>query len=175
MPDFCDPTTARPITAHATTLRAVPAHLQLVGADVAGETFELVIVPGAESHVWEIGRSESCEIFLPDPSVSSRHAQLVHQNGRWRLVNLVSANGIYVNEEKRLTTYLADGDQIRLGTTKLVFHTAVGASAAQPSVNPAQAPGAAANEDVGGKSKVFVIAAGLALVVGLAILGWLIF
>jgi len=72
---------------------------------------------------WEIGRAEQCDIQLSEPTVSSRHAQLVCDGGKWRVVNLVSSNGILVNGEKRLSAYLADGDVIGLGRAKLVFYS----------------------------------------------------
>ena len=119
------------------------AHLILVEEGKAGDVMELETGDGAEPDVWEVGREDSCEIMLAEPSVSARHAQLIHQGGRWRLVNLVSANGIFVNGEKRLTAYLADGDEIRLGKATLVFHTAKGAAVTPP---PSPAPSAAASE-----------------------------
>jgi predicted component of type VI protein secretion system len=73
--------------------------------------------------------------------VSARHAQLIHDGGRWRLVNLVSANGIFVNGEKRLTAYLSDGDELRFGMATLKFHTARGAAG---NARPASAKGPAA-------------------------------
>lgn len=107
------------------------AHL-MVSTGQFTATFELALGDTSEPDVWEIGRDEGVEIQLLDPSVSNRHAQLIHQGGRWRLVNLVSTNGIYVNDEKRLTAYLSDGDSIRLGTVTLVFHAALGAATVLP-------------------------------------------
>ena len=102
-------------------------HLIVVSeGESAGAVFELQPGGTAESDVWEIGREERCEIVLTEESVSGRHAQLIHQGGRWRLVNLVSANGIFVNGDKRLTAYLADGDEITLGMATVVFHSALG-------------------------------------------------
>jgi pSer/pThr/pTyr-binding forkhead associated (FHA) protein len=49
------------------------------------------------------------------------------------LVNLVSTNGIYVNGKKRLTAYLADGDQIKLCMATLIFKSGSGAPASSPS------------------------------------------
>lgn len=103
---------------HLVVLDTSGAAVQAMELDISGEG----------SNVWEIGREPSCEIQLDEPSVSGRHAQLVHDDGRWRLVNLVSANGIFVNGEKRLSAFLADGDEIRLGRSHLVFRTAEGAS-----------------------------------------------
>lgn len=72
-------------------------------------------------HQWEIGRGEQCDVRLTDPTVSARHAQLVCENGKWRIVNLISSNGILVNGEKRLSAFLNDGDVIELGRTRLAF------------------------------------------------------
>lgn len=104
-------------------------HLIVVRNGAAADVMELEPGGSDDPDVWEIGREDSCEIMLDEPSVSARHAQLIHQGGRWRLVNLVSANGIFVNGEKRLTAYLGDGDQIRLGNVNLVFRGSADAPA----------------------------------------------
>jgi pSer/pThr/pTyr-binding forkhead associated (FHA) protein len=104
-------------------------HLIVVRDGAAADVMELEPGGSDDPDVWEIGREDSCEIVLDEPSVSARHAQLIHQGGRWRLVNLVSANGIFVNGEKRLTAYLGDGDQIRLGNVNLVFRGSANAPA----------------------------------------------
>jgi pSer/pThr/pTyr-binding forkhead associated (FHA) protein len=77
----------------------------------------------SNEQTWEIGRAEQCDIQLGESTVSARHAQLVLEQGKWRVVNLVSSNGILVNGEKRLSAYLADGDVIGLGRAKLVFYS----------------------------------------------------
>ncbi len=74
-----------------------------------------------ETQVWEIGRSSECDIIVKHPSVSKKHAQLIHQNGRWKVVNLVSTNGILINGQKRLSAFLSDHDKIVLGSTCLIF------------------------------------------------------
>ncbi len=143
-------------------------HLMVLGEDGArGEILELQPAGGSEADVWEIGREDNCEIVLSEPSVSARHAQLIHQDGRWRLVNLLSANGIFVNGEKRLTAYLTDGDEIRLGRVTLVFRAATGAATAAPGTAAVALSGEAKNR---GLVRAVVIAA----VVVLAIAGlWL--
>ncbi|MFK8019903.1 MAG: FHA domain-containing protein [Pseudomonadales bacterium] len=86
-----------------------------------------------DTSVWEIGREPGCEIVIDDASVSSKHAQLVFNKGRWRMVNMVSTNGIFVNGEKKLSAYLAEGDEVQLGAVNLMFRAgssvAVGATA----------------------------------------------
>ena len=125
-------------------------HLIVLNADGSAQD-GLELEPGDEgSDVWEIGREPSCEIELSDPSVSGRHAQLIHEDGRWRLVNLVSANGIFVNGEKRLSAFLADGDEIRLGHARVVFRAGEGAAAA-PARKAAQPSASAAKPEQGGR------------------------
>ena len=68
-----------------------------------------------------IGRG-SDQIPLTDQTISRRHAELRVKDGTWMLVDLNSANGTYVNGvriEKPLR--LKHGDQIRLGSTLLVY------------------------------------------------------
>ena len=68
-----------------------------------------------------IGRG-SDQVPLTDQTISRRHAELRVENGTWMLVDLNSANGTYVNGvriEKPLR--LKHGDQIRLGSTLLVY------------------------------------------------------
>jgi pSer/pThr/pTyr-binding forkhead associated (FHA) protein len=97
-------------------------HLILVGAGARPkEVYELESHGADTEDVWEIGRQSDCDLALEDPTVSLRHAQLTQQNGRWRITNLVSSNGIRVNGEKRLSVYLEDRDFIELGNSRLLF------------------------------------------------------
>ena len=103
------------------------AHLVVLDEQgLAKEGIELIPSASADPDVWEIGRDQSCELALADDTVSARHAQLVHDEGRWSIVNLVAVNGIFVNGEKRLKAFLSDKDVIQLGNAKLVFRAAVG-------------------------------------------------
>jgi adenylate cyclase len=70
-----------------------------------------------------IGRDETCDIVLPDPRVSRRHAMLYRtQDGNHYLVDESSSNGSYVNAARiTLPTRLTDGDKISIGSTNLEF------------------------------------------------------
>lgn len=68
-----------------------------------------------------IGRSRVCDLSIDEPSMSSEHARLVHSEGAWRIVNLLSTNGVFINGEKVFSCQLHDGDEIRLGRARLVF------------------------------------------------------
>ena len=133
-------------------------HLIVVNENgTQGDVLELQPTVGGEPDVWEIGRDESCEIVLSEPSVSARHAQLIHDEGRWRMVNLISANGIFVNGEKRLTAYLSDGDEIRMGKLNLVFRAAAGAATSTSS--------AAVSGKTASSRKPYLLVAGVVVVV----------
>jgi len=68
-----------------------------------------------------VGRSAD-DIPLTDQTVSRQHARLRPENGAWVLEDLGSANGTYVNGV-RITKpqSLKHGDQIRVGSTLLVY------------------------------------------------------
>ncbi|PLW81751.1 hypothetical protein CWI75_13430 [Kineobactrum sediminis] len=149
-------------------------HLMVIRDGVGADVFELEPGGGEEPDVWEVGREDSCEIMLSEPSVSARHAQLVHQGGRWRLVNLVSANGIFVNGDKRLTAYLADGDQIRLGNENLVFRTSIDAPAASSPASGSGGTQPGGSVALMASSKARLVAAGALALVVLAGIAWLV-
>ncbi len=68
-----------------------------------------------------IGRG-SDQVPLTDQTVSRRHAELRCDNGAWVLTDLNSANGTYVNGSRVAKPIkLKHGDQIRLGSTLLVY------------------------------------------------------
>ncbi len=139
-------------------------HLVILSPSGAPEdAVELQPSGGTDPDVWEVGREPTCEIVLAEPSVSGRHAQLVHQSGRWKVVNLVSANGIFVNGEKRLQAFLSDNDEIRLGRATVVFHGPAGGVAAAAPASSAAASAAASGG--GGKSKKLLIGGIVAVVV----------
>lgn len=70
---------------------------------------------------WEIGRSPECDICVDEASVSTNHAQLIHEGKRWKLVDLMSANGTFVNGNKGLTSYLSSGDEVKFGQINFMF------------------------------------------------------
>lgn len=68
-----------------------------------------------------IGRSTD-QIHLSDNSASRRHAELRPQNGSWLIVDLNSSNGTFLNGQRVVgPTCIKDGDQIRVGSSLLVF------------------------------------------------------
>ena len=93
----------------------MPRLLVIKGAD-EGKQFELT-----ESAVG-IGRDPSSKIRLHDTEVSRRHAEFRQvDGGGYRLVDVGSANGTFVNNQKISEAHLEAGDQIHIGQTTLVF------------------------------------------------------
>jgi len=62
-----------------------------------------------------IGRAPDNDIVVPDPSVSSYHAELHEVGGAYRIVDLGSHNGTFVNEQRVTTAPLTEGDVVGLG------------------------------------------------------------
>jgi len=69
-----------------------------------------------------IGRHPSCTIRLDDAFVSTEHAQLTWEQGRWWITDLKSTNGTRVNGKPvTAPTGLRYGDVIELGDVRLVL------------------------------------------------------
>jgi len=69
----------------------------------------------------EIGRRPSSDIVLTESSVSSMHAQIIQSEGEWKVLNLLSSNGTFVNGEKVINQVLKPGDMIAFAGSEFVF------------------------------------------------------
>ncbi len=71
-----------------------------------------------------IGRGPMNEINIADMKISQRHCLLKSNTGQFAILDLGSLNGTFVNDVKiNAATLLKDGDEVRLGDTKLMFCT----------------------------------------------------
>ncbi|HET7322497.1 MAG TPA: FHA domain-containing protein [Longimicrobiaceae bacterium] len=71
-----------------------------------------------------IGQGPQNDVVIEDDSVSRAHAALDHEGGGWRLTDLDSTNGTYVNGVRlapRVPTPLPDGAEVRFGGVALLF------------------------------------------------------
>lgn len=68
-----------------------------------------------------VGRDMRCDVVLPDPSVSRRHAEVLHNDAGWLIRDTGSTNGMVVNGVATTQSRIYDGDIIELGTTQLEF------------------------------------------------------
>ena len=93
---------------------APPALVVVYGAQL-GKTFYL------QDALQTIGRDGSCDIHLPEDSVSRRHAQIAVARDRVTASDLDATNGLFVNGHRVQQAELQDGDRLHLGETVLKF------------------------------------------------------
>ncbi len=103
--------------------RVVKGTPRLVGRSevVSGRTVELTQAKTT------VGRDAGNDIVIEDGTVSARHAQIVSENGIWRVVNLISTNGTSVNGNTAIVSYLGPGDVVAFGRVEWDFQAEGGA------------------------------------------------
>ena len=106
---------------------AAPEAVRAAAAPESGSAF-CVVVDGRPRalHRGEnvIGRAIDAEVWIDSESVSRRHAIIRVENGRAALEDLGSKNGTWLRGERvRDLAPLSDGDEIRVGSVKLVFRS----------------------------------------------------
>jgi len=73
---------------------------------------QLIALPVAGAR---LGRGWEAEARVDDEGVSRLHAQITLDDGRFRISDLSSKNGTFVDEERVTTALLRDGSLVRLG------------------------------------------------------------
>lgn len=88
----------------------------IVSGTLAGHRIPLSAAP------LTVGKGPSTLQITDDPTVSTRHAQIVPDRGAFVLTDLGSTNGTFVNNQ-RVTqpVRLSDGDLVRFGNTQIKF------------------------------------------------------
>ena len=77
-----------------------------------------------DSETTEVGRNPDSDIFLDDITVSRRHSEITRKEGEgFKLNDVGSLNGTYVNKERVEEATLRSGDEIQIGKFKLIFLT----------------------------------------------------
>jgi hypothetical protein len=79
--------------------------------------------------VVSVGRGRQNDVVLADDSVSTTHARLEFEDGHWRITDLESANGTYVEGVRlapEVPTPLPYGSSVRFGGAKLHFRAVEG-------------------------------------------------
>jgi pSer/pThr/pTyr-binding forkhead associated (FHA) protein len=94
-------------------------YLQIATGNAAGSIVQLIA--DGQKKEWSIGSDERREIVFADQGVSDFHTLLVHESGRWKLVDQMSTNGTFINDSKTVSGYLNSGDKIRIGTVTCSF------------------------------------------------------
>jgi hypothetical protein len=68
-----------------------------------------------------LGRLDTNDIPVKDGKASREHAKIYKQGEQYAIVDLNSSNGTFVNGEKITKRILKTGDEIAIGTVRLLF------------------------------------------------------
>lgn len=69
-----------------------------------------------------LGRSPEADIRIPSSALSRQHMRIERYQGGYRVVDLESSNGVYLNEIRVHSAVLRDGDTLQLGNAVFVYH-----------------------------------------------------
>src|SRR5262249_27257834 len=82
-----------------------------------------------------VGRHSEAEVRLAFPDVSRRHSRFVFLDGGWRVLDLNSLNGTFVNGERVQQALLSNGDRVRLASLNFLVELPVAPPAARPAAD----------------------------------------
>ena len=74
-----------------------------------------------DTDVVTAGRHPDSEIFLDDVTVSRRHAEFHRTPAGFKVMDVGSLNGTYVNRDRIDEVVLQGGDEVQIGKFRLVF------------------------------------------------------
>jgi len=113
-----EPDTGLPVeSAAAVAERYKPGELVLTAIEGPIEG-QFVVIQKAKT---VIGRGGMSDVFIPDLSVSRKHAVVtLSKDGRLEIEDLNSRNGVFINNRQIKKAALRTGDAIRIGSTSLI-------------------------------------------------------
>jgi predicted component of type VI protein secretion system len=62
-----------------------------------------------------VGRDATCDVVIPDGSVSRRHARIEWRGENWAIIDQASANGTFLDSQRVAEAGLRHGQELRLG------------------------------------------------------------
>jgi hypothetical protein len=68
-----------------------------------------------------VGTAPDCDVVMKEQSISGRHAEFTATGQGFRVNDLGSTNGTYVNDKRVTTSDLIDNDNVRLGRINFKF------------------------------------------------------
>jgi hypothetical protein len=103
----------------------------------AGTEFEL------QHDVTIVGRASDVHLLLEDQFASRHHGEIHRAEGAYRVVDLQSKNGVFVNGqrlESGATAWLSDGSEVQFASTRFRFYDP-SATVTAPSLHAVREPG----------------------------------
>ncbi|MDA0321699.1 MAG: FHA domain-containing protein [Verrucomicrobia bacterium] len=92
-------------------------HVKLVALDG--------VIKGIDFQDWAgdltFGRSPTCDVVIPEDSVSTSHARITRRGDEYVLVDLDSANGTFMNGARVHEEVLANSAKLRIGTVNFQY------------------------------------------------------
>ncbi len=82
-----------------------------------GTAQEVIIPEGGLT----IGRNQSCDLPIVEPSVSGNHGSIRFERGVWWVHDNDSSNGTYVNEVQVKDSMIQNGDKLKIGNVEINF------------------------------------------------------
>jgi hypothetical protein len=70
-----------------------------------------------------VGTAPDCDAVMRDPSISGRHCEFSSTSSGFRVNDLGSTNGTYINDKRVTTSDLIDGDNVKMGRVNFRFKT----------------------------------------------------
>lgn len=93
-----------------------PCVLQQIRGPLAPQVIEL------DRDTLVVGRAEDVDIKVPSSALSRRHVRLERYQGSYRVIDLDSSNGVYLNEIRVHSAVLRDSDTLQLGNAVFIYH-----------------------------------------------------
>ena len=132
-PPTADGETTQAIDAVVGARELTPEQRELV-ADVPAGTGVLVAERGAtagsrvllDADSVSVGRHPDSDVLLDDITVSRRHALITREQAGYRVTDVGSLNGTYVNNARVDDVALRNGDTIQVGRFHFVFLVGTG-------------------------------------------------
>jgi len=93
----------------------------LMTVDGSGKQALYLLPRGVANEQWLVGRSDECDITIEDATVSSKHASLACDEGKWVVRDNKSTNGVKINGSRRQRAVIKSGDRVSFGEIELLF------------------------------------------------------
>jgi len=115
---------------------AVASKLVMIGGVLTGN-----VIPLAADEI-SVGRDPDNTIGIPDSAISRRHCIFRRDGSGWRVTDLGSSNGTFVNDVQVQSHVLSDGDRVAVGESVLLFVPAAPSAESAVVLDEREQPGA---------------------------------